>query len=126
MLSGLSSLNWLTLNDNVIQSIQAGSFQDLRSLNELSIKGNKLTTLDQCIFNVSNHPMMNLEILMHYNDWMCGPQLCWLLDAFGTWMTLMDSGTPAKCFSPASLAGQEVGTLSAHDLRCLPPGEYFL
>ncbi len=118
--SGCSGLTTLNIGGNRIHSIQAGALRDLTSLIRLYIQSNQLRSLNQSIFAPEVHPV-NLEVMMHSNNWECQCEMSWLLDAWanGGWITESQSpGIFAQCSGPGHLAGRELRSLTIHELQC--------
>ena len=76
MWKGLDSLKELHLYHNLISHIEPSSFARLKELRGLYMERNKLTTLEQNVFDdlVPN----NLVLGINHNPLQCDSRMCWI------------------------------------------------
>ncbi len=99
---GLSQCEKLVLNKNKIHTIESGALKEMKSLNQLELEGNNLTTLSWTTFGLE-HPS-KLELSLSSNPLTCDSSLCWIQkgaqDHKDQWITL-DNNKP-ECIDPDS------------------------
>ncbi len=120
MFNGLVSLAELVLEKNEIEIIKPGTIDNLQSLRRLNIAQNRVTTLDENLFDQQTRP---IQLTISYSGittdlpWQC-ETLCWLkekeMSGAITWFNgdflpecangldwgRLDPSDPAQCTSP--------------------------
>lgn len=76
-LNGSNSLEILDLSDNLIQQLQAGTFDNLTSLKLLNLKNNKLKSIPVDLFNHQTD-FIEMEINLMDNVWHCDENILYL------------------------------------------------
>uniref|UniRef100_A0A674CV94 Slit homolog 3 (Drosophila) n=1 Tax=Salmo trutta TaxID=8032 RepID=A0A674CV94_SALTR len=112
MLLSCLSLSFRLLNANKINCLRVNTFQDLQSLNLLSLYDNKLQTISKGLFA----PLRSIKTLhLAQNPFICDCHLKWLADYLFD-NPIETSG--ARCSHPRRLANKRISQVKGKKFRC--------
>lgn len=115
--NGLTSLQNLYIDLNNITKIDSGAFHSTRSILQLWMSSNKLSTLDPEVLDKKYTPQLS-TIYMDDNPWICDCHLRWLREKMDNEPNVIQDPHLIVCHGPPAVAGKAWDVLKASDFVC--------